>query len=440
MARFGTQVSWLFFLATCLQVTFLHPYVVLIPGERANVFSGVLCFVSLMLALIFQGIHLNRWKSPEVAISLLLAGLVLLSGLASSTPASSSARGFVLLSSGLGGFWCARLLLADESRRRAFLWLSFCSLWVVLVLAVSGIVWKGKIFHFVDVHWHPVAGRVLLLSFAPLFLTVSRSRFASALGWTTLGVGYGVLLLAGRYHGLESAVVVPPLCCLVAAVLMKWSRRQFLVLSALVAITFAAMGHHLSTHTINFAKDHISVAYRVENLPFSWRIAQEHPLLGAGLWAPRERYLEGYEVRYPHLTPERFAQWAMEYRTAENTFVTFLADLGVPFVLLYSFALFGLMWRLVSHTVRGAPEDARHCLSLLLPVIACFLHLQVYEGLFQPQISWFFHLLLGLAPTSSLSRHKHPSLWGDVLAKLFVLMVAGGVGSAGGVLLARAMQ
>ena len=40
------KVIWLFFAATSIQLAFLQPYVTLVPGERTNLFSGLLCLLS----------------------------------------------------------------------------------------------------------------------------------------------------------------------------------------------------------------------------------------------------------------------------------------------------------------------------------------------------------------------------------------------------------
>jgi hypothetical protein len=46
------------------------------------------------------------------------------------------------------------------------------------------------------------------------------------------------------------------------------------------------------------------------------------------------------------------------------------------------------------------PQQATYlpALALLLPIAAGLLHFQVFDGLLNPQISWFFHVLLGMIP------------------------------------------
>ena len=122
------RIAWLLFCGVSLQLTFLNPAMVLLPGERTNLFSGLLCAISLIATIcVARKGDLVRSRG-EAAIYLSLVGLVLLSGLLSAAPLTNSLRGLVLLSSGLGGFWGARVLLATEARQRYFLQLSLLML------------------------------------------------------------------------------------------------------------------------------------------------------------------------------------------------------------------------------------------------------------------------------------------------------------------------
>jgi ABC-type uncharacterized transport system YnjBCD ATPase subunit len=50
---------------------------------------------------------------------------------------------------------------------------------------------------------------------------------------------------------------------------------------------------------------------------------------------------------------------------------------------------------------------------LLLPLTASLLHFQFFDGLLFPQLSWFFHILLGLIPTvSGKEAHQTADLGG----------------------------
>ncbi len=131
MSTRAEKILWFCFAATSIQLAFLQPSVILVPGERANLFSGLLCLSTLVVALTVAGRGVIRLKSPEVLVSAALTVLGLLSSLVSPTPLASFFRVVVLLASGLGGFWCARVLLntlrtsAASSSFASFCWPGF---------------------------------------------------------------------------------------------------------------------------------------------------------------------------------------------------------------------------------------------------------------------------------------------------------------------------
>ena len=117
---FSTYLVWLFFIIACVQQAFLFPDISLIPGERANLFSGVLCCVAFISALTILKIRGNGVRVSEVVISVTLASLAFASSALSATPGASFARSFVIISSMLGGYWTSRLLLNNIESRLFF--------------------------------------------------------------------------------------------------------------------------------------------------------------------------------------------------------------------------------------------------------------------------------------------------------------------------------
>src|SRR5271157_1125077 len=91
----GEKFAIALFLFTCAQAAFLQPRVYLIPGERANLFTGLLCAVSLLAAVIHCKNRLNCGTRLEIAVSGVLVILIAFSSAFSSTPVRSSFRGFV---------------------------------------------------------------------------------------------------------------------------------------------------------------------------------------------------------------------------------------------------------------------------------------------------------------------------------------------------------
>jgi hypothetical protein len=432
----GERLAWFFFLATSVHLVFLRPYITVIPGEHAKVFCGIWCTLSLFLALAFHRGRPLTWKSPPALISLTLFLLATASSLLSPTQASSLARAFVILAAGLGGFWGARLLLHSPQRQRQFIWFVVGLQVIVLLLCLLGLGMVGSIFWFLDEHYHPVGSRLILLSFAPLALLFSPSRLQVLLGLGLLASSYVALFLVGRNSGMGSAVLIPVALALVAAALHSWSRRQLALLLAGLLLAACLGGNLLWTIVQEKNQSHESVAYRVENLRFSWHLARQHPFFGIGLLAPREPYLKDYKVRYPYLTQENFSVWTRELRTSENNFLTFLADLGLPFTLLYAGAVLVILTRLWRRTLQPLAVAVLPPLALLLPLVGEIMHFQVLDGLLHPQISWFFHILLGLGVATPANGPLRPGAQRAVVVRLLALSAVIAAGAALGIMLA----
>ncbi len=425
-AIFREQTAWVCFLATTLQVTFLQPYVVILGSRRVNLFSSLLAAMTFLLILIGIPGSLRR-HSREMLLCAGLVVLALISSALSPVPAMSLARAFSILSAGLGGYWGGRLLLTTAHRQTVLVWLCAGLFGSLVGLGFLSYFWYGNISDLVDSHYHPMAGRLILLSFAPLTLLLGASRRWKAAAGALLAGAYLLLVLAARYGYKGTAVLLPAVMCLAAACLRRWPRRQFAgVLLALFVTALVASGALLSlSHFKN--RSHDSVSYRVENLSFSWYLARQHPLFGIGLWSPRGAYLETYQIRYPYLTKADFAEWTRELRTSENNYLTFLVDLGFPFVLLYVGALLVIVGRLVRRTLAPPGGAIIPPLALLLPLVGELIHFLFLDGLFHPQVSWFFHLLLGLAAGAPLTAPLTSEVKQQFLSRgLVVLLVLGG--------------
>ncbi len=385
-------IVWGFFCATCLHLAFLVPSGSLTPGYRAKIFSGLMCAATLAVVWFFRRPRDGGKVSGEVVVSAVLTVLTIISGLLSSTPGPSTARGFVVLSSGLGGFWCARLLLNTESSQRFFR--SFCLLIlsVLLLACLWGYLSTGAIYELLDTNPHPVADRILLLWFAPLSLLFAGSLLRRAVGGLHLLVSYVVFYLSD----LRSAFLTP-IVLVVLAAFFRMIRLRYVVLIVILA-SVATMFFVRQLPWTKIGTEHEPAYYRAENYVFSLHIALKHPLLGIGLTAPRGEFLEDYEVKYPYVTKEKFAHSVTRIGVSENIFLTFMAELGFPFVILYGVSLIILAARLVREAFQPSGSSFLHPLALLLPITAGLLHFLVYDGLLHPQVSWFFHILLGLIP------------------------------------------
>ncbi|MEW6110883.1 MAG: O-antigen ligase family protein [Thermodesulfobacteriota bacterium] len=389
-------LSWGVFCFTCFQLAFLQPYLVIFPGERANLFSGLLCLLSLIAAMLVARQREVQAEPLELIICGILVALAVVSGLLSSSPFSSSIRGFVLICSGLGGFWCARILLSTRRAQEFFTWFCLALLAGIVAMSLVGYVYMRDVKAFLDPNPHPLADRMILLSFAPLVLLLRRGYAAKLVGGALMAAGYVVFYLSN----LRSAMLIPVAMAGIGLWFRALRLRHFLVLAVIAAVAMVYFFAKLPAWKLG--KDHEPAYYRAENYLYSWHIAKQHPAFGIGLRAPREAYLNDYEITYPYVTKERFALSVQGIVTSENIFLTLMVGLGVPFVILYSAGLIILLARLFKVAKTGIPESYLPPLALVLPITGSLIHNFVFDGLLYPQLCWYFHILLGLIPL----RHK----------------------------------
>ncbi len=384
------KIIWIFFAATSTQLAFLFPYLILVPGERTNLFSGLLCFLTLLVAIIFHPKGAIKVRSPEFLVSAVLVGLAAASGLLSLTPFSSSCRVFVLLASALGGFWCARVLLNTPANQRRFQWLGLLLLAGVIGLSLTGYFVAGGIDHFLPSHTHPLTNTIILLSFAPLALLYRESRLLRVVGIVLLCSGYAVLCLSQRL----SVVFIPLALCAVGVMFGTLRLKHLLLVLIPVVLIAGYFSHQILWWKASKEYPH----YRIESFPFSFSIARQHPWFGIGVRAPRDSFLKDYQVKYPYVTKEQFSGDVKHFVSADNIFLTFMSGLGFPFLITYVMALIVLFKKLLVMAFRPPPGFFYPPLALLLPLAMALVHFQLYDGLLFAPNSWFFHLLLGLIP------------------------------------------
>ncbi len=395
----GEWIAYSLFLFTSFQAALLFPDVTFIPGERAKLFPGLLAGLSFVTALI-----LVRRSSPigtklEMAVSAILVGLIILSGLFSATWESSSLRGLVVITSSLGGFWCARILLHSPGRQWFFV--GFCSalLFFIGVMGLLGYFKAGDIIHYLDVNPHPLACRILLLSFAPVALIILKRPVPMAIGVLLMALSYSIFL----FSNLRSAALIPLPLLFTAGAYRILKLRYLLLAFVPIMVALAFFFSQLPEVKRGLALKYEPAYYRIENYPFSLHVALKHPWLGIGLRAPRESYLSDYDMWYPYVSKELFADSVRRIVTSENTFLNFVPDLGFPFFFLYMGSLGILFTKLVNATRSPFRFDTIPPLAILLALTAGVLHFLVLDGLLHPHICWFFHILLGLIPISNPS-------------------------------------
>ncbi|MFH0958981.1 MAG: hypothetical protein V1897_09795, partial [Pseudomonadota bacterium] len=129
---------------------------------------------------------------------------------------------------------------------------------------------------------------------------------------------------------------------------------------------------------------------------------KERPWLGIGLRAPREYFVDSYKIGHPQYSKEQFTQDIQVLETQENMFLTTLVGLGIPFFVLYMFFLIVFGFRLLANCIRGpSGESTISPVSLLIPLAAGIVYCTMTDILMLPSSAWFFHVLLGMAPTSA---------------------------------------
>ena len=397
-ANLAEKLVWLLFCAACAYLAFLQPYVALIPGERANVFPGFVCAITFAAALIVADMKSVRVTKAEVAVSLGLLVLAVVSGLLSLAPSSSLIRALILMSSVLGGFWCARILLNSGFRQNAFVWMCSIFLGVVTCLSLWGYFVHGHVFYYLYSNPHQTIHMVLLLLMGPLVLISRRKPFGVLVGLILIASACATLFLISIQR-VESGVLIPVTALCILAFLGLFRSKTFasyLLLILLVAALAAFFMKYLSPkhHTGFFFQ-----SYRIESYPFSLHVAKKHPFLGIGLRSPRNEFLEDYEIRHPGLTKELFAPLLQKGVTPENIFLAFLTGIGAPFLILYGLGLTFLLVWLVRDFLRGPPAGQLiPPWALLFPVMGSLLHSFTTDTFMLPQLAWYFHLFLGLIP------------------------------------------
>jgi hypothetical protein len=386
------KLVWGLFCFTCFQVAFLNPYVLVIPGQRSNLFSGFLCLLTLLAAWRVMARGTENWRSPEAVVSVVLTLLVILSSAFSAVPGSSMARGFTVVGSALGGFWCARILLASQRGRKFFRLYCMALLGGLLAVSLFGFLVFGQTYKLVDVNPHPLADRMLILWFAPLSFLIGGSGEGRAVAWVMVLLSCAVFYVSD----LRSAMLIPVVLVVLAALFGALRLRYLIVILVVIAAVLVAFFKQLPAGKMDKYQEY--TYYRAESYPFAWHVALKRPILGIGLRAPKDQYLKDYKLSYPYVSREKFSESLKRIMTLENIFLTFMAELGFPFLIIYSGCLIILLFRLLRELHRPPPSRLFHPLVLLLPIVAALLHFQVLDGLLHPQISWFFHLLLGLIP------------------------------------------
>jgi len=370
----------------CLHATFLWPYVVLVPAERTNVFTSLLTLLPL-LSLAGGGV----WPKASFPWRTVLPWAVLTAGVALSAamslaPWPSGLRALSFIAPAVGGLACGQSLFRSEGERRfLFALLTVCFASLVLLHLIF-----GAAPSFLGLHHHALAGALVLLSAGPIYHAGRGGCAQRCASIVLLLLGAAVCFIAGsRFVILLPFALIP-----VYLVLKTLSWRNAILMLAASAVTAGLFFVVYPSKALRVENTE-STYYRVEAFPATWEIVRHHPLLGIGIRTPREPFLASYTPVSGMTTKEDFLGTLGRNVTWDNQYLSLLCGIGLPLTLLYLFlagrplALYlRQAWR---HTLDPATERA-----FTFALLASVIHFAVHDGLYYPQISWFFHLLLGV--------------------------------------------
>ncbi len=394
------RLAWFYFALVSVHLVFLRPYWQVIPGENSRIFSAVLCLTAFTSAIVVAERGKFRAKWREISISLILSALAFTSAYFSVTPVSSMARSFVLVCCCVGGFWCSRILLNTVSRQKAFAWLCSAALAGFLAVCLLGYALGGNITFFFGENPHALLSRMYLLAFGPVALITLRKVVPCITGALLLILAYIVSHLGSSPSVVEMGALMPIAMAFVATFVLVLRARSRVALLCLLFVVAVIASHYISNIP---TKDHWSKErhyYRLESYPFALHGAKQRTWFGIGLRAPREHFVNDYTVRQPQYSKELFIQEIEYLETQENMFLTMLVGLGVPFFILYMFCLIIIVFRLGADCIRGpSGESEISPISLVVPLSAGIVYCTMTDVLMLAPCAWFFHILLGMAPT-----------------------------------------
>lgn len=374
--------------AVCVQATFLVPYVVLVPGERTNVFTALLVLLPLLQVawerLRTENFAAFPWRTvlPWAALA---AGLAV-SAMASPEPIPAALRAFAFLSPAVAGLVCGHGVFRSPKARQL--------LFHILTCCFAGLTFSHLIFgalpSFMGLHHHALAGTLVLLSVGPIHMAGQEGRFRRATAVGLLLTGGVVCFIAGsRFVILLPFVLIP-----VYVAFQSLSVRRA-ALAILASVVVAGMFFVVFPGKIPRAVNYESTFYRVEAFPATWAIVKQQGLLGVGIRTPRRSFLESFEPVFGMVSRDGFLEVVDRNVTWDNQYLSLLCGIGVPLSLLY----FLLTGRLLGGYLRRAwRQEIDHATerAITFALLASVIHFAVHDGLFYPQISWFFHLLLGV--------------------------------------------
>jgi hypothetical protein len=383
-------------LLVSLQAAFLQPYVILVHGERVNLFTTLLTGVALVVIL---GLHpfqrprtslfQSKWE-PWVWAAL---GLTLtLSAWQSLERMPSIYRALSFYVPALAGYVCGRTMSDNDWWNR---WV--VPLFTTLFLAMSvGQIVNGFGPSFFNVHHHAMANMLLLLAAGPFTIFIrARSWKIKALAVGVLALGFVAAYLIGSRF-----IILLPFVLLPVFGAFRFMRRRFLLAAGVLFVIIASAFFDQMPDKVLKLHNYESVFYRIEGIPTALHIAKQNPLLGIGLRASREPYLKNYELHFDLTDMKTYMGVIRGNVTSDNMLTTMAVGAGMIPTTLYLIILAAFAGRIYRSLDRDPDAGLSH-VAIGLCFTCCLIHFIIHDGLLYPQIGWYFHLLIGLIPFHS---------------------------------------
>lgn len=370
-------------------------YIVLFPPKYSAWITTVYLAPWLLLWLAYSWrIVQDKARRTEIILmgTILVLGAVNVIGSDDWYKSYQAMRLFLL--TGIMALWISMFLMADPRRRNIFAW--FCCGCLALVISndILAYLTKGSgsvefsIFFFNPI---PLGTMVILLSLGPAHLLFSESPKLKIAGGVMLSLGFLIILLTqkrGTYLAVSAMALIWIAC--------RRNRWGLLAVAALVAMGLLIPFKDLSTYKSldQEIPSHFNILNRQELYPFAWHVYKKHPLMGIGLRPfTHEKYLSDYQQHNPEF--KYFVPTVKRLQTFDNMLLTAFVELGTLLTLAY---LGLVIYILVNYCRKVRPfagfrgED----LFRLLPLLGFAIHSLTYDSLLFPNVSWLFHVQLGI--------------------------------------------
>nr|WP_321258599.1 O-antigen ligase family protein [uncultured Pseudodesulfovibrio sp.] len=376
----------------CFQSVFLTPYVIIVSTDRSNLFTPILAGTALVIIAFTQG---RRTVFAKWDVLLWLAlGATMAYGVTLTTDVPSSAyRAFSLYIPALSGYWVGRLLSYDQYWKKMAPYIMSGLFFLMSSIQII----NGVGAPILQLHHHALSNLLLLLAVGPATFLMRGPLYIKAACATILSMGYFACYIVGSRFTVVLPILLLPLMSILKLLRFKW-----LLIAGIPFLAAACIFFIQKPEKILKIHDYESVFYRVEGLPAAIHLIKKHPFFGIGLRTEREPYLEDYKMTFDMTSRERFMLVVRKNVTQDNMLMTLLVGLGIIPTLLYLGLIWAYLRRLIK-AIKTQRDGPLNSIALAFALCASVLHFSVQDGLLYPQVSWLFHLLIGMIPSKDSS-------------------------------------